>query len=83
MRSGSAPALRRAFARPSALRPTGTQGLYQVALKDVALGLGRLWLVRLALEIVSQNTIHQSRKALATALSLSLKRDRHFKLYID
>jgi hypothetical protein len=58
-------------------------GLYQVALKDVALGLGRLWLVRLALEIVSQNAIYQLRQALATPLSQSLKLDRDVQLDID
>jgi hypothetical protein len=58
-------------------------GLYQVALKDVELGLDWLWLLRLAREIVSQNAIDDLRKALATSLSQSLKRDRDVQLDID
>jgi hypothetical protein len=58
-------------------------GLYQVALKDVELGLGRLRLLRAALEIVSQNAIDSLRQALAAALSQALKLDRDVQLDID
>jgi hypothetical protein len=58
-------------------------GLYQIALKDVELGLGRLRLLSLALDMSAQNAIDSLRQALAAALSLALKRHRDVELYID
>jgi hypothetical protein len=58
-------------------------GLYQIALKDVELGLGRLRLLSLALDMSAQNAIYQLRQTLATSLRLALKLDRHVELDID